>query len=68
MKASHRACIIVGALVVLGGCASTPTASNSKLLEDQSYIARVEQIDKDRGIAVRWVNPPQKRQNPNKDL
>ena len=30
-------------------------------VDDAAYIARVERVAFDRGVSVRWVNPPQKR-------
>lgn len=64
MKAFHRASIVALVLVGLGGCAGMQDKSAmypNQVVDDSAYIAEVEHLARDRGISVRWVNPPQKR-------
>lgn len=68
-----RTRILLMALVVapLAACSSTqekPALSNatrveapSNLMIDATYVARVESMARQRGVEVRWVNPPTKR-------
>ncbi|WP_159015382.1 hypothetical protein [Cognatiluteimonas profundi] len=51
-------------LVVISGCSSMQdksTMAKSVEVDDAAYIARVERVAMDRGVMVRWVNPPKKR-------
>lgn len=53
-------------LVGLAGCATTGESSQARatpamMQTDGAYVARVEQLARTRGIAVTWVNPPEKR-------
>ena len=59
-------CLPVAVLAVsLSGCASNSSmASNSMSSEskyDEAYIAKVDRISRDRGVVVKWVNPPRKK-------
>lgn len=50
-------------LVATGGCSSMQDKSamaKSHDVDDSAYIARVERVAMDRGVMVRWVNPPKK--------
>lgn len=65
MNRSHRASLIALAVLAMAGCTgmhqkSTTVAKNWQV-DDQAYIARVEHTARNRGVSVRWVNPPQKR-------
>ena len=54
-------------LLLSTGCASTKSAYESgprpheTIVTDQTYVAVVEHIAKQRGTRVVWVNPPKKR-------
>lgn len=51
-------------LVVISGCSSMQdksTMAKSVEVDDAAYIAHVERVAMDRGVMVRWVNPPKKR-------
>lgn len=64
MKAPHLASVLVVSVAMLAGCASqdkTARAMTPHDVDDAAYIAQVEHTARDRGVAVRWVNPPQKR-------
>lgn len=64
MKATHLASVLVVSVVVLAGCASqdkTARATTPHDVDDAAYVAQVEHSARDRGVEVRWVNPPQKR-------
>lgn len=66
-----RAALAACALLVLAGCATSgSTASTAAapagvggqvVVQDAAYMERVEQIARQRGIGVTWVNPPVKR-------
>ncbi|GEM_PF-1202713 len=54
----------------VSGCATTQTADDPAVSFDESaqtpswaenYIARVNQQARQRGVRVRWVNPPRER-------
>ena len=64
MKATHLASVLAVSAVVLAGCASQDQMARSTVphdVDDAAYVAAVEHIARERGIDVRWVNPPQKR-------
>lgn len=64
MKATHLASVFAVSALMLAGCAGTNQAARATIphdVDDASYVATVEKYDRDKGIAVRWVNPPQKR-------
>jgi type IV pilus biogenesis protein CpaD/CtpE len=64
MKATHLASVLAVSAVMLAGCASQNSAARANIphdVDDPAYVATVENYDHDRGIAVRWVNPPTKR-------
>ncbi|NDK39929.1 hypothetical protein DT603_13880 [Pseudoxanthomonas gei] len=56
-------------MLLLSGCASTqgaaygdaPKPLHETLVQDDQYVALVEQIAKQRGTRVVWVNTPRKR-------
>ena len=54
-------------VVSLSGCATTDssfaTAQNESRY-DEEYIARVEQASRGRGVTVKWLNPPEKKKEP----
>ncbi|HSR66246.1 MAG TPA: hypothetical protein VLM17_11670 [Xanthomonadaceae bacterium] len=76
MKAMHLGVFLASSVVVLAGCASTPETASSApneptlvakqptVHDDYQYMARVEEAARIRGIALQWVNPPQKRELP----
>ena len=64
MKATHLASVLAVSAVVLAGCASQNEAARANIphdIDDAAYVAAVDKVARDRGIEVRWVNPPQKR-------
>lgn len=64
MKATHLASVLVVSAVVLAGCASQDKTARATVphdVDDTAYVAQVEHSARDRGVEVRWVNPPQKR-------
>lgn len=67
-----RAAFLAAGALVLAGCATTgstasvqpaaaPSVAGDQFEQDSSYVQRVEQIARRRGIGVTWVNPPVKR-------
>ena len=56
------------AVLLLTACASThevarhtaPTYPEGSIVQDQQYVAVVEDIARSRGIQVTWINPPKK--------
>lgn len=64
MKSTIAASIFALSMLMMGGCSSMGSKSTIVQpmdVDDTAYVARVERVDRARGITVRWVNPPQKR-------
>lgn len=67
MKAFLSFTVVSLPLLLLTACASTGTAyqkapmQHESVVTDNVYVAVVEQIAKQRGTRVVWVNPPKKR-------
>lgn len=64
MKSTIAASFFAMSMLVLGGCSSMQdktTMATSTGVTDAAYVARVEQTARERGVWVRWINPPQKR-------
>lgn len=64
MKAIIAASAFAMSMALLGGCSSMQDKSSMAKphdVDDQDYVARVEQAARARGVSVHWVNPPQKR-------
>ncbi len=66
MKTTITASLFALTVLVTGGCSSmheksTVAVAHPVDVDDAAYVARVERVDRARGITVRWVNPPQKR-------
>ncbi len=66
MKTSIAASLFALSVLVTGGCSSmheksTVAVAHPVDVDDTAYVARVERVDRARGITVRCVNPPQKR-------
>jgi hypothetical protein len=64
MKHTIATGIAALSLVVISGCSSMQsksTMARSAEVDDAAYIAHVERVAMDRGVMVRWVNPPKKR-------
>ncbi|MGH8061373.1 MAG: hypothetical protein ACREO7_05085 [Pseudoxanthomonas sp.] len=67
MKAFLSFTVVSLPLLLLAGCASTGTAyekapaQRESVVTDTTYVAVVEQLAKQRGTRVMWVNPPKKR-------
>ena len=66
MKSPSAASVFVLSMLMLGGCStmhdqSTVAQAKSASVDDQEYVARVDHAARERGVTVRWVNPPQKR-------
>jgi hypothetical protein len=70
MKATQLAGLLAVPAVLLAGCASQNEMARGDSLDvvDSAYVAKVEQTARSRGVAVRWVNPPQKHVGTDKDL
>lgn len=67
MQASARWAVLLLLSVALSACASmdaqTARASPGSVVDqsdDQAYVARVEQLARQRGITVVWIHPPGK--------
>lgn len=70
MKVSVGMAVLAASIVFLSGCATTsesayaPQADKSypetRLSNDELYMARVEAAARRRGIDLTWVNPPKK--------
>jgi len=58
--------IVICLMCVLGSCASTDSKNSANLVQtkhsrsgyDEQYMARVERQANQRGVVVKWVNPP----------
>ena len=68
MKTTIAASLFALSVLVTGGCSTMHEKSTVAVahpvdvdVDDDAYVARVERIDRARGVTVRWVNPPQKR-------
>jgi hypothetical protein len=64
MKVSIAMGLFALSLVAMGGCSSMQdksTMARAVDVQDAAYVARVERVALDRGVTVRWVNPPTKR-------
>ena len=64
MKSTIAASFFALAMLSAGGCSSMHDKTavvQPTVVDDAAYVARVERVDRARGIVVRWVNPPQKR-------
>ena len=67
MKAFLSFAVVSLTLLLLTACASTGTAyekapmQHKSVVTDNTYVATVEYIAKQRGTRVMWVNPPKKR-------
>ena len=51
-------------ILVLAGCASNGSsrfAKEEKFVVDQAYVDAVNQVSRQTGVRVTWVNPPTKR-------
>ena len=70
MKATQLAGLLAVPAVLLAGCATHDEMARGQSLDvvDSAYVAKVEQTARSRGVAVRWVNPPQKHVSTGKDL
>ncbi len=65
MKTTIAASLFALSVLVTGGCASmheksTVAVAQPSDVDDAAYVARIERIDRARGVSVHWVNPPQK--------
>lgn len=68
MKKTIAVSLFALSMLLAGGCSSmheksTVAVAHPVDVDDAAYVARVERVDRARGISVRWVNPPQKRVN-----
>lgn len=68
MKSTIATSLFVLSMLMLGGCstmhdqlAADHAQGHTQRVEDQEYIARVEQNARSHGVLVEWVNPPEKR-------
>ena len=64
MKSTIATCLFALSMLMLGGCSTMhdqSSMSQVRSVDDQDYVARVDRAARDRGVTVRWVNPPQKR-------
>lgn len=67
MQASAVRVVLLPLFLALSSCASMDARTARDASEaavgpsdDQAYVSRVEQIARQRGITVVWVNPPRK--------
>ncbi len=63
MKHTIAMGLVALSLVAISGCSSMQDKSAMAKphdVDDAAYIARVERAAMDRGVMVRWVNPPKK--------
>ena len=66
MNTARKALVLVSAALLLGGCATTDSASmagKSSIKRDVAYIIAVEKAAKEAGVGVVWVNPPMERKD-----
>lgn len=72
MNRLFQAVLVASATLALSACASSggmasapgPAAGmqhGERILTDGAYVAAVEQVARNRGVQVQWVNPPQRR-------
>lgn len=68
MKFFPRISLVLLCVLLLAGCASTQQAAyraapvrQEKMVTDATYVAIVENVAKQRGTRVIWVNTPKKR-------
>jgi hypothetical protein len=64
MKVLIAAGLATLAMAALNGCSSMQDKSAMSRpmdVDDAAYVARVERVALNRGVSVRWVNPPTKR-------
>ncbi|HEY5971075.1 MAG TPA: hypothetical protein VIT22_03730 [Pseudoxanthomonas sp.] len=68
MKVFLKIAIVSLGLLLLSACASTQKTAyggtpiqNEKMVTDLTYMAMVENIARQRGTKVMWVNAPKKR-------
>lgn len=68
MKAGMGLMVLMLASASIAGCASmqkestyAPQVKPTSVVQDDQYVAKVEQLAKRRGVGVVWVNPPKKR-------
>jgi hypothetical protein len=62
-------CLAVAVLAAsLSGCATdtrlVAADSTEESKYDLEYMARVEQASRGRGVTVKWLNPPEKKKQP----
>lgn len=69
MKASVRMAVLAVSVLGLAACATTEETTGyapakaypqTRLDNDEAYMARVEAYARRRGIDLTWVNPPRK--------
>ena len=61
MKATHLASVLAVSAVMLAGCASPGQAARATIphdVDDQAYVATVENYDRAHGIDVRFTEYP----------
>lgn len=66
MNTARKTLALVAAALLLGGCATTDSASlagTSTIKRDMAYIVAVEKAAKEAGVGVVWVNPPTERKD-----
>lgn len=64
MKQTIAASLASMFLLALAACSTMQDKSSTARMgdvEDATYVARVEQTARNRGVTVRWVNPPHRR-------
>jgi uncharacterized protein YceK len=63
MKLSILMGVVALSLVAMGGCSTMHDKSASVRgydVDDATYVERVDNLARARGVAVHWVNPPQR--------
>lgn len=56
--------VVAVCLMVLPACASngrTQYASDARIVVDQQYVNEVNNVSRNTGVSVTWINPPTKR-------
>jgi hypothetical protein len=64
MKSTIATSLFALSMLMLGGCSTMhdqSAMSQVRSVDDQEYVARVDHAARERGVMVKWVNPPQKR-------
>lgn len=53
--------VILAAAVAAAGCSALPATSGTRTEIDHEQVARIEQLARQRGVTVVWIQYPTKR-------